>query len=74
MKKVIRKKKFKIGDVTKSDYLLMKQAFFLSDKDTFVCFGPTFSKLNQLDLVDDENQLTYTGKALVKFLMSKIDQ
>lgn len=71
--KVILKKKRKdyvLGDVNERDYVLLKQAYFLTDPETFVCFGKHYLKLKFLKLITEEMQITYEGRALVKFLLA----
>jgi len=67
----------KIQELTPNEYLLLKQSFFLyhndKDKDSFVCFGKYYSKLCELELIDGEQQITYTGRLLVKFLMARLN-
>lgn len=71
----MKRKIFKIQDLTQTEYDLLYKSFWLhKDKDEpFVCFGRYYDKLRQLELVDNENQITYTGRQLVKFLMARLD-
>lgn len=67
-------KEYKLQDLTDTEYLLLKQSYFLyRNKDEgFVCFGRHYFKLRQLGLIDWENQITYDGRALVKYLMPRL--
>jgi len=77
---VVRKKKkelkreYQLTDLTRDDSELLKQACFQQDSSTFVCLGKHYMKLRALKLVDDEMQVTYKGRSLVKYLLSKLEQ
>ena len=78
MNKVIvkkKKKEYKLEDLTHSDFDLLKQAFFLAQREptAFVCFGKHYPKLRALGLVDDENQVTYEGRDFVKQYIARYE-
>lgn len=72
---MLKRVPFKIQDLHKNEYELLKQSYFLhyNNPEHFVCFGRYYSKLYELDLIDKENQITYVGRQLVKFLMARMD-
>ena len=74
---IVKKKRreYKLEDLTRDDFDLLKQAYFLHQNDptAFLCFGKFFPKLKALKLVDDENQLTYEGRGFVKYYIQKFE-
>lgn len=75
---MVKKKKFriyKLDELNKDDFALLKQSYFLYRNNTeeFVCFGKHYNKLRQLELIDDDNQITFHGRSLVKYCMYHLD-
>ena len=75
---MVKKKKYriyKLEELNRNDFTLLKQSYFLYRNNTeeFVCFGPSYFKLRQLELIDDDNQITFHGRSLVKYVMYHLD-
>ena len=68
--KLIKDNYYKIEDLTPKDFALLRKAYSLED-GAFVCFGKNYNKLNSLCLIDDENNITLSGKRLVWLLQVK---
>jgi len=74
----IRRPTYKIQDLSYNEYDLLKEAYFLHQNQienqpvSFVCFGASYYKLLDLDLIDDENQITFHGRQLVKYLAARL--
>jgi hypothetical protein len=71
----LKRKPFKLQDLHKNEYDLLKIGYFLhyNNPDSFVCYGRSFEKLLQLELIDKDNLITWNGRALVKWLMPRME-
>ena len=49
--------------------LLYKASFLPAGH--FLCFGIHYHQLKKLDLIDGENQVTYTGRQFIKYAIKK---
>lgn len=73
-KKDHKRIEYKFEDITDTDFALLRKAYFLQDPAQFLCYGKHFYKLKALNLIDDENQLTFKGKGFVKYILGKLEQ
>lgn len=60
-------KRFKLEDLTLGDIDMLAMAASIPQGAWF-CFGPSFYKLYDLDLIDKDNSVTFYGKQLIKSL------
>lgn len=60
-------KRFKLEDLTIGDIDMLALAANVP-QGTWFCFGVCFYKLYDLDLVDNDNSVTFYGKQLIKSL------
>lgn len=64
------KSKYTLESLNQADIDLLTQASHVPEK-TWFCFGQSYFKLLSLELVDNDNQVTYTGKQLLARLSKK---
>ena len=62
-----KEKKFTLQDLKISDIQLLSMAANLPPK-TWMCFGMSYYKLSDLNLIDSDNAVTFYGKELIKSL------
>lgn len=60
-------KRFKLEDLTLGDVDMLAMAASVP-QGTWFCFGQSFYKLYDLDLIDKDNSVTFYGKQLIKSL------
>lgn len=67
MKKTKLRKKVLPGDLKPRDLDLLQQASYTPETH-FLCFGHSYFKLKELELITNENKISYYGKQLVKYM------
>lgn len=60
-------KKYKYEDLKSRDIDLLATAYALPE-ESFLCFGKSYPILRNLDLITDENKISWYGKKLIKSL------
>lgn len=60
-------KKYTLNDLNINDIQLLSLAASLPPK-TWMCFGMSYYKLSDLNLIDRDNSVTFYGKELIKSL------
>lgn len=69
MRKTKIKRRFKPTDITNDDLMLLGMASGLDSKEKqFLTFGKSYDRLRQLDLITDENTISWYGRKLLKEL------
>lgn len=59
------RKRFKVTDLKPRDLDLLSIAYALPE-DTFLCFGKSYSVLRALDLITEENKISWYGRKLIR--------